>query len=45
MKDRYTGEADGEVIKIRYNKDTGRLQEVSDDEVDTSDFTSDGDDF
>ena len=45
LKDRYTGEADGEVIKIRYNKETGRLQEVSDDEVDTSDFTSDGDDF
>lgn len=28
LKDRYTGEADGECVYIKYNKDTGRLTEV-----------------
>lgn len=30
LKDRYTGEADGEVITIKFNQDTGRLVEVDD---------------
>jgi twinkle protein len=31
LKDRYTGLAAGKTIKIRYNKDTGRLTEITDD--------------
>ena len=40
LKDRYTGLAAGKTIKIRYNKDTGRLTEVTDDteELSEDDF-------
>ena len=38
LKDRYTGLAAGQTIQIKYNKDTGRLQEVdSEDEISISD--------
>ena len=41
LKDRYTGLAAGQTVKIKYNKDTGRLIEVDsedDTEVNEDDF-------
>lgn len=39
LKDRYTGEATGHTVKIKYDKDTGRLEETGRvDESDETDF-------
>ena len=41
LKDRYTGLAAGQTVKIKYNKDTGRLYEAdtdSEEEITDEDF-------
>lgn len=40
LKDRYTGVAAGETVQIKYNKDTGRLEETdgTDEDIDIGDF-------
>ena len=40
LKDRYTGQATGQIVKIKYNTDTGRLIET--DDVDCSEFDCEG---
>ena len=42
LKDRYTGIAAGQTVKIHYNKETGRLSEKV---ITEDDFELDGDDF
>lgn len=44
LKDRYTGLAAGQTVQIKYNKDTGRLKEITD-SSDGSEFEEEGDDF
>lgn len=44
LKDRYTGLAAGQTVQIKYNKDTGRLEEITD-SSDGSEFEEEGDDF
>lgn len=45
LKDRYTGLATGQTVKIKYNKDTGKLQEIDSDNTDVFDCIEGKDDF